>query len=246
MNEEKSVVQQLDFDLPELSLQVVSFMQIASFIMVATLVYLALRKGLSLVKNTGVIEKKTLFFKTVNALTFVIPTFIFLYGLTTVSQDSLFLSLLFFVVFSIVIGFSLVEPVKALLASGLIHLRGDVQVGDYIHIGIVEGEVQTIGAINIVIQTRSGSRSFIPTHQILQQSYEIHAKKGGPSISINIPADKIKKKDVEKLAHLCPYKKKNSDIRLSTQDGIHKLHIEVINRECRPWVNKYFEQHAQN
>ena len=41
------------------------------------------------------------------------------------------------------------------------------------------------------------------------------------------------------------FKKKNSDIRISTQDGIHKLHIEVINRECRPWVNKYFEQHPQ-
>lgn len=240
-----SVATPLGFDLPELSLQVVSFMQLASFALVAALVYFVLRKLLKTVKNSGAVERRTLFFKGIQASTFIIPVFIFLYGLTNVSQDSLFVSLLLFVVFSIVIGFSLIDPVRSIFASGLIQLRGDLQVGDYIHIGILEGEIQSIGALNIVIHTRSGSRSFIPTHQVLQQSYEIFAKKGGPSITISIPSDKIKKRDVEKLAHLCPYKKRNSEIRLSTQDNVHKLHIEVINRECRSWVNQYFEQHSQ-
>lgn len=241
----KSAVDSIGFDLPELSLQVVSFMQIASYGLLALLLYLVLRKVLRTVKNYGVIENTTVFFKVANVLTFAFPGLILVYGITDVSQNSLFLSLLLFVVFSIILGFSLIEPARSAFASSLIHLRGDLQVGDYIHIGITEGEVQNIGVFNIVLLTPSGSRCFIPNHQVMQQSYEIFAKKGGPSISISIPANKLKRRDVEKLAHLCPYKKRNSDIRISTQDGTHKLHMEVIHRDCRSSVTKYFEEHYQ-
>ena len=86
-------------------------------------------------------------------------------------------------------------------------------------------------------------RSF--PHQILNQPYEVHAKKGGPSININIPSEKITRRNLERLAHLCAFKRKGSDIRISTAEGQHKLSIEIINRESRQWVQKYFEKHTR-
>jgi small-conductance mechanosensitive channel len=109
----------------------------------------------------------------------------------------------------------------------------------------IEGEIQNIGALNIQIQSKSGSRTYLPNHRILNQAFEIHAKKGGPSIVIDIPADKISRRNLEKLAHLCAFKRKGSDIRISSTDNFHKLSIEIINREARPWVQRYFEKHIQ-
>ncbi len=240
-----SVVNSLPIDLPELSLQVVSFLQIGVFLFLAVATYYLARRFLLAFSSTGVLEKRTLYFQFLNISTFVLPGFIFFYGLTFVSQDSLFVSLLFFVIFSIVLGFSLAEPAKSILASIIITIRGDLKVGDYISIGDIEGEIYNIGAFNILVQSKSGSRTYIPTHQVLNRPYEIHAKKGGPSIMINVPADKISKKNLERLAYLCAFKRKGSDIRISTMDGVHKLSIEIINQESRPWVQRYFEKHTQ-
>lgn len=232
-------------ELPELSLQVVSFLSIGFYIALAILVYYFTRRLLQLMSNTGALEKRTLYYRIINASTFVLPGFIFLYGLTNVSQDSLFVSLLFFVIFSIVFGFSLVEPAKALFSSLLITIRGDLKVGDYITFEGVEGEITSIGAFNLIVHSKSGARTVIPTQRVMQNTYEVHAKKGGPSVILNISAEKINKQNLTRLAHLCPFKRKGSDIRISTLDGYHKLSIEIINRECRSWVNKYFERHSQ-
>ncbi len=235
----------LPIDLPELSMQVVSFLQIGLFIALATLAYYVTRKFLQTMGNTGALEKSTLTYQVLNIATFVLPGLIFLYGLTNVSQDSLFVSLLFFVIFSIVLGYSLIDPMKSILAALMITVRGDLRVGDYITMGDVEGEIAAIGAFNILVLTKNGSRTFIPTNKILNQAYEIHAKKGGPSIMINVPSDKISKRNLERLAHLCAFKRKGSDIRISTMDGQHRLSIEIVNREARPWVQKYFDRHLQ-
>ncbi|MCB0378049.1 MAG: mechanosensitive ion channel family protein [Bdellovibrionales bacterium] len=232
-------------NLPELSLKVASFLEIGTFILIASLVYFLLRKALKMVKNAGLIQVRGPIFKTLNIATIAIPSFIFFYGLTLVSRESLFVSLLFFVIFSIVIGFSLVDPIRALFAASIISLRGDLQVGDYVHLGIIEGRILKIGAFNIVVQTKSGSKTFIPTHQFMQQSYEIHSSKGGPSVTINISDDHLSKSEVELLGQLCPYRRQGSDIRLTTQDGIHKIHLEVINRDARSHIIKYFEVHGQ-
>ena len=238
------VANSLPIDLPELSLQVASFLQIGLFALLAALVYYVARRLLFGISNTGALGKKTIFYRVINVATFIVPGLIFLYGLTQVSQDSLFVSLLFFVVFSIIFGFALVDPAKSILASLLITIRGDLKVGDYITIGKIEGEIFSIGAFNILILSKTGSKTYIPTNQILQSPYEVHAKKGGPSIVVNVPSEKINKQNLERLAHLCAFKRKGSDIRISTQDGVHKLSIEIINRECRPWVHRYFEQHT--
>ncbi len=235
----------LPIDLPELSLQVVSFIQIGFFIAMAVLTYYVTRRVLQTMGNTGALEKRALVYQTLNIATFFLPGLIFLYGLTSVSQDSLFVSLLFFVIFSIVIGFSLVEPAKSILAAMLITIRGDLRVGDYITIDKLEGEISAIGAFNILVLTKNGSRTFLPTHRVLNQPFEIHAKKGGPSIMINLPSEKITKRNLERLAHLCAFKRKGSDIRISTMDGQHRLSIEIVNREARPWVQRYFDKHLQ-
>ncbi len=240
-----SAANDFPMDLPELSLQVVSFLQIGFFVLLASFTYYVMRRFLLAMRSTGALEKKTVFYQIINVSTFLLPGFIFLYGLTNVSQDSLFVSLLFFVIFSIIAGFALVEPSKSILASILITIRGDLKVGDYISFDSIEGEIHAIGAFNILLLSKNGSRTFIPTHQILQRPYEVHAKKGGPSIMISVSADKISKRNLERLAHLCSFKRKGSDIRISTLDGQHKLSIEIVNRESRPWVQKYFERHTQ-
>lgn len=245
MTDSTNSVVSLPIDLPELSLQVVSFLQIAFYLAVATIVYYLTRRLVQIMSNTGALEKRTLYYQIINVSTFILPAFIFLYGLTNVSRDSLFVSLLFFVIFSIVFGFSLVDPAKSLLATLLIAVRGDLKVGDYITFDKNEGEIVAIGAFNIILQSKNGGRSYIPTSQILQNSYEIHAKKGGPSVVLTISAEKLSKKSLERLAHLCPFKRKGSDIRISTLDGNHKLSIEIISRESRPWVSKYFDRHTQ-
>lgn len=241
MKDSASSANSFSMDLPELSLQVVSFLQIAFYIMLSIFVYFLIRRLILLMGSTGALEKRTLFYQVINISTFVLPGFVFLYGLTTVSQDSLFVSLLFFVIFSIIIGFALVEPSKNLLSSLIISIRGDLRVGDYISFSETEGEIYSIGAFNVLLLSKNGSRTFVPTQKLLQNPYEIHAKKGGPSIMINVSADKISKKNLERLAHLCPFKRKGSDIRISTLDGQHKLSIEIVNRESRSWVNQYFE-----
>ncbi len=235
----------LPINLPELSLQVISFLQIGFFIAMAILAYYLSRKILVAMGNSGALEKKTLSYQFFNISTFILPGLIFLYGLTSVSQDSLFVSLLFFVIFSIVLGFSLIEPSKSIFAALLITLRGDLRVGDYITMGELEGEIGAIGAFNILIYSKNGSRTYIPTNKVLNQAYEVHAKKGGPSIVINVPAEKISKRNLERLAHLCSFKRKGSDIRISTLEGQHRLSIEIVNREARPWVQKYFDKHLQ-
>jgi small-conductance mechanosensitive channel len=235
----------LPIPLPELSLQVISLLQIGFYLALSTLSYYLARRILLAMGNTGALEKRTLTFQFFNISTFILPALIFLFGLTSVSQDSLFVSLLFFVVFSIVVGFSLVAPSKSILAALLITIRGDLRVGDYITMGDLEGEIANIGAFNILILGKNGSRTFIPTHQLLNEAYEVHAKKGGPSIMVNIPSDKISKRNLERLAHLCAFKRKGSDIRISTMEGQHRLSIEIVNREARPWVQKYFEKHLQ-
>lgn len=238
-----SVAKPLSQALPDLSLQVISFLEIGIYILMAASIYYMARKSLFTIRQTGVLERRTLTYQLLNISTFLIPGFIFLYGLTQVSKDSLFVSLLFFVIFSIVFGFSLVDPVKSILAAILITIRGDLKLGDYISLGETEGEVHSIGAFNILVITKNGSRTFIPTQKILNHPYEIHAKKGGPSILINVPSTKISKRNLEKLAHLCAFKRRGSDVRISTTEGFHKLSIEIVNREARPWVQKYFDKH---
>ncbi|MEM7646992.1 MAG: mechanosensitive ion channel domain-containing protein [Pseudomonadota bacterium] len=244
-NSTSSAPNSFSFDLPELSLQVISFLQIGIYVLLALIVYYFSRRLVQVMSNTGALEKRTFYFQFLNVATFVLPGLIFLYGLTSVSQDSLFVSLVFFVIVSIVFGFALVDPARSLFASILINLRGDVRVGDFISINGIEGEIVMIGAFNLRILSKSGARIFVPTHQVLRNPYEIHAKKGGPSIVLSLPADKISKKNLERLAHLCPFKRKGSDIRISTVDTSHKLSIEIVNREARPWVYRYFENHFQ-
>ena len=246
MKDPVSSVSQLPIQLPELSLQVISFIEIGFYIIIALLLYYFTRRLLMMFGNTGALEKRTLFFQLLNISTFILPGFVFLYGLTSVSEDSLFVSLLFFVIFSIIFGFSLVDPARNLLASLIITVRGDLKVGDYISINKTEGEIYAIGALNVLLINKNGARTFVPTHHILQQAYEVHAKKGGPSIMITIPSDNITKKNLERLAHLCPFKRKGSDVRISTLDGSHKLSLEIVNRESRSWVVKYFDRHTQN
>lgn len=240
-----SAVNPLSLDLPQLSLRASSFIQIGFFIALAAMTYYLSRRVLKTMGNTGALEKRTLFYRMMNILTFILPGLIFLYGLTSVSRGSLFVSLLFFVILSIVFGFTLIDPAKSILASMIITLRGDLRVGDYITVGNIEGEISSIGALNILIISKKGSRTFIPTHRVLNQAYEVHAKKGGPSITITVPADKISKRNLERLAHLCTFKRKGSDLRVSTMDGQHKLSLEISNREARPWVQKYFDKHLQ-
>ena len=237
---------QLDMAFPELSIQVVSFFQIGFFVLFAILAYYLTRRMILILSNSGILEKRSITYHIFNISTFVLPGIIFLLGLTKVSQNSLFVSLLFFVIFSIIFGFSLIQPARNILASLFITLRGELRNGDYISLGQVEGEVLAVGAFNVQIQSKSGSKTFIPNYHILQSPFEIHAKKGGPSIMINIPSDKISKKNLERLAHLCPFKRRGSDIRISTIDGNHKLTIEIVNRQCRPWVNKYFTKHCHH
>jgi small-conductance mechanosensitive channel len=246
MQDSTTSVNQLGMEFPELSIQVVSFFQIGFFVVLAILAYYLSRRFMQILSSSGVIEKRSLTYQVLNISTFVLPGIIFLIGLTRVSQNSLFVSLLFFVIFSIIFGFSLIQPARNILASLFITLRGELRVGDYISLAQVEGEVLSVGAFNVQIQSKSGSKTFIPNYHILQSPFEIHAKKGGPSIMINIPSDKISKKNLERLAHLCPFKRRGSDIRISTIDGNHKLTIEIVNRQCRPWVNKYFSKHSHN
>ncbi len=234
----------LAMDFPELSLQVASFFQIGFFIVFSGASYFLLRRFFIIMGNSGALEKRTLFYQVLNITTFIVPGVIFLYGLTTVSQNSLFVSLLFFVIFSVIFGFSLIEPARNILSSLFIAMRGELRVGDYMSIGSLEGEVLAIGPFNTQIQSKTGSKTFIPNYHILQSPFEVHSKKGGPSILISIPTDSISRKDLEKLAHLCPFKRRGSDVRITTIDGQHKLTIEIINRECRPWVNKYFAKHS--
>lgn len=246
MKDPVNSVNQFPVNFPELSLQVISFLQIGFYILLAILIYYLSRRMLMIFGNTGALEKRTLSFQILNISTFILPGFVFLYGLTSVSQDSLFVSLLFFVIFSIIFGFSLVDPSRNLLASLIITVRGDLKVGDYISINKIEGEIYAIGALNVLLINKSGARTFVPTYQILQQPYEVHAKKGGPSIMVNVPADNISKRNLERLAHLCPFKRKGTDVRISTLDGSHKLSLEIVNRESRPWVIKYFDKHTQS
>ena len=57
-----SVSDSFPIELPELSLQVVSFLQIGFYILFALLVYYFTRRLLAVVSNSGAVEKKTFYF----------------------------------------------------------------------------------------------------------------------------------------------------------------------------------------
>ena len=229
-------------ELSNLSLDVTFFLEIGFFTALAGLVHHIGRHLIHVMGNTGVFEKRNLMYQLVNAGTLVLPGFIFLYGLTLVSQKSLFISLLFFVVFSVVLAFSLVGPAQSLMAFLLIHLKEELKQGDTIRLKDQQGEVYHIGVFHILIVTQKGARIFIPTHQLSQHSYEIQAKKGGGLIHIHMDAEKISRHKLEQLAHLCPFKRKGSDIRILTSGKEHQLTLELVNQESGGWVQGYFNQ----
>lgn len=239
-------INQLGFELPELSLQVVSFLQLATFLVLAVLLYFAGRKFISIINNTGLLESTSHLYRSLNIGSIALPVFIFLYGFTIVSKESLFVSLLFFVIISFVIGFSLADPIRSLFSSMVINFKGELNVGDYIHFGDFEGKILAIGIFNVIVETRGGNRSYIPTNQFMKQSFEIRAKRGGPSILVSYPSKEINRDEFELLASLCPYKRENSEVRVLHIDQMYQLQLEVIDQDCRREVITYFNSYLKN
>jgi len=241
-----SELTQMTQSLPQISIQAVSFLQVAFYFGLAGFIYYFSRKSLRILTQSGVLKKSSPLSYSLSVLIFLAPLFIVVFGMTTVSKQSLFISLLFFIVFSAVLTFTLVEPARALFASLLLYLRADFRPGDHVTFESgKEGEVVSVGPLHIILNSKSGSRIVIPAHVAIKESYEIHVKRGGPAIVLSVSANKVSRKNLEKLAHLCPYKRKDSDVRISTINAEHKLSIEIVNRDCRPWVYKYFETHEQ-
>ena len=243
MNQLTTSKELLDIEIPSLSLQVVSFLKIGIYLGLSGLIWLVLRQIVAISVNAGIVRRKSIIFQILNFSSFILPGLFFLYGLSVISRESLFASVLFFVIFSIVLGFVLVEPARNLFSSLILNLRGDLKAGDYVKTKDTEGEIQNIGAFSILIINKSGSRTYVPNHQFLEMPYEVFAEKGGPTMLVSYPTSKITKKNLIRIAHLCPYKRKGSDVRLSTIDNTHNVTLEVINRECRPWVSQFFDNH---
>lgn len=241
-----SELRQMTESLPQISIQAVSFLQVAFYFVLAGFIYYFSRKSLRILTQTGVLKKASPLSYGLNVLIFLAPLVIVVFGMTTVSKQSLFVSLLFFIVFSAVLTITLIEPARALFASLLLYLRADFRPGDHVTFASgKEGEVVSVGPLHIILNSKNGSRIVIPAHIAIKESYEIHVKRGGPAIVLSVSANKVSRKNLEKLAHLCPYKRKDSDVRISTINGEHKLSIEIVNRDCRHWVYRYFETHEQ-
>ena len=229
----------------QLSLDMFSIFKMVFVVVIAALVYHMMRGWMKLLLNTGVIGKTGVYYKFINAFVFIVPTLVFLFGLTNVSQNSLLVSLVFLITFSIVLGYSFVDSAKSLLVSLIIHLRGDLMVGDYLAFGQCEGEIVSMDAFQITLRSPQGVKIHIPTHIIFKNVYKIYPKRGGPSFSITIPLNKISQRDVERLAWLCPFRRENSDVKISLVGNSYQLSMEIISQDCLPQVNQYFERHWQ-
>jgi small-conductance mechanosensitive channel len=236
----------ITLSLPEVSIQAISFLHIAFYFLLASIIYYLSKKSLTLFAQSGALRKGGPLFYLLNTAIFLAPILVIFYGMTTVSKQSLFVGLLFFIVFSTVLALTLIEPAKALFASLLLYMRADFSAGDHVSFSSgKEGEVVSVGPLHIILNSKTGSRIVIPAHLALKDSYEVHVKRGGPAIVVSLSAEHISRPHLEKLAHLCPYKRKDSDVRISTINGEHKLSIEINHRDCRPWVYRYFENHLQ-
>ena len=240
-----SAVQVISEKGPEFSIHTFSFFKIGFTIAFSFFIYYFSRKLVQLMVNTGVFGTSGIYYKIINAGTFVIPVFFFLIGLVNVSQDSLIISLFFFITFSIILGYSLIDPAKSLIASMVISLRENLMVNDYIIMKDFEGEIISIDTFHITLESPQGVKTYIPTHHILKTTYEVHSKKGGPSITITIPSDKISRKNLERLAYLCPFRKQDSTVKISNSKNGYQLFMEITNQECRLQANEYFEKHWQ-
>lgn len=240
-----SAVQVISEKGPEFSIHTFSFFKIGFFIAFSFLIYYLSGKLVRLMLNTGVLGRTSLYYKILKACTFIVPVFFFLIGLVNVSQDSLIISFFFFITFSIVLGYSLIDPAQSLIASVVIGLRENLMVGDYIVMKDFEGEVLSIDTFHITLQSPQGVKTYIPTHHILKTTYEVHSKKEGPSVTMTIPSDKISRRNLERLAHLCPFRKQDSTPKISNFENGYKLSMEIINQNCRLQVNEYFEKHWQ-
>lgn len=240
-----SAVQAISEKGPELSIHTFSFFKIGFVIALSFFIYYLSVKLVHLMVNTGVFGRSGIYYKIINACTIMVPVSVFLIGLINVSQDSLIISFFFFITFSIILGYSLIDPAKSLIASIVIGLRENLTVNDYIIMKNFEGEVISIDTFHITLKSSQGVRTYIPTHHILQTTYEVHSKKEGPSINITIPSDKISIQNLERLAYLCPFRKQDSTVKISNSEDGYQLFMEIIDQDCRFQINEYFEKHWQ-
>ena len=230
---------------PELSIHTFSFFKIGFVIAFSLLIYYLSGKLVRFMLNTGVLGRSGIYYKLINACTFIVPVFFFLIGLASVSQDSPVASLFFFLTFSIILGYSLIDPAQSLIASVVIGLRENLTVNDYLIMKDFEGEVLAIDTFHITLQSPQGVKTYIPTHHIFKTTYEIHSRKGGPSMTLTISSNKISRKNLERLACLCPFRKQDSMVKISDFENEYKLFMEIVNQDCRLQVNEYFEKHWQ-
>ncbi len=240
-----SAVQVISEKGPEFSVHTFSFFKIGFIIALSFLIYYVSGKLIRLMLNTGVLGKTGIYYKIINASTFIVPVFLFLIGLINVSQDSLMISMFFFLTFSITLGYSLIDPAKSLIASLVIGLRENLMINDYLIMKDFEGEILSIDTFHITLLSPHGVKTYIPTHHILETAYEVHSKKGGPSITLTVLSGKISRQNLERLAYLCPFRKQDSMVRISNVENNYKLFMEITDQNCRPQINEYFEKHWQ-
>jgi|GEM_PF-3734567 len=226
--------------LPDLQLQVFSFFELAAVIAVALAVYYIFRKLLIVCGNLGFLERSSTAYKVVNILSFVLPSLVFLYGFSQVSKNSFFISLLFFVLVSFVGAFALIDPARCLMATMMIHLKGNLREGDFIVVGDAQGKIVQVGPLSLVIVSRGGNKVFLPTYKVLRMPYEVHDRGGGSTISLELSGH-FEKQKIERLAHLCPYKRSNSDVIVTKKNDLNRLKMELHSRDLKPLVEKYFD-----
>ena len=231
---------------PDIYLHSFSFLKVAIIITFSLLCYYLLKKLIRFFVNTGVLGKSHIYYKTSNVLILIVSVLIFLIGLTNVSGESLLLSLFFFVTLAIIVGFSLVDLAKSFLASIILGMKEGLMVGDYVTIKNLEGEVISIDTFFITILSDNGVKNYIPTHLVLKNTFHIQPKKMGPSITLTVPIDKVSGQNLMRLAYLCPFRKKESPVKITkTEKNNNKLFMEMIHQNCKDQVKEYFERHYQ-
>ena len=230
---------------PEFYLHSFSFLKVALIIIFSLLIYYLLKKLTQLFVNTGVLGKTHIYYKTSNIFILIISVLIFLIGLTNISGESLLFSLFFFVTLAIIVGFSLVDLARSFWASIILGMRENLTVGDYLTVKNFEGEVISIDTFFITVLSDQEVKIYIPTHMILKNTYQIHPKKAGPSITLTVPCNKISRQNLLRLTYLCPFRKKESQVKITTTEKNHELFMEVINQDYQVQIEEYFKKHYQ-
>lgn len=235
--------QHLNLELPKFELQLLSLLEIAILVLVSFLIYSALKKIQKSFLNHPAFEGRKQAYRFFNSLTLTLPSVIFVYGLSILSEDSWLLNFGIFVALTFVFGFSLTGPARSLVAMFVLKLRGDLKVGGFVEIGEHRGRIKQLGPLNLHLLTPSGDQTLIPGAQVLESSVSIGKSRTHPMVIVTLPGI-FSIKAIESLAHLCPYKKEETDITVTlTSEKNIEVGIEVSHEVTHAEHGKEIEQY---